>query len=165
VARNRIRRRRQPTMVNHTAPDGPFLAEPNIAYPDAPVAPWVWEAEPATADLTPVRRWTHVSAWATIGLITGLLAVAASLTGLLAPEGIAVGVLSIMICLIGWGSVRRPHVTGHSLVLIGLLTATAAIVIGVLAVTGDFAWPTSNTNEIDRLHTWLNDHWPWLEHR
>jgi hypothetical protein len=90
--------------------------------------------------------------------------VAASLTGLLALEGIAVGVLGIMICLIGWGSVRRPHVTGHSLVLIGLLAATAAIVIGVLAVTGDVGWPTSSTNEIDRLHTWLNDHWPWLEH-
>jgi hypothetical protein len=111
-----------------------------------------------------VRRWTHVSAWATIGLITGLVALATSLTGLLAPEGIAVGVLGIMVCLIGGGSVRRPHVTGHSLVLIGLLTATAAIVIGVLAVTADFGWPTSNTNEIDRLHTWLNDHWPWLEH-
>ena len=61
----------------------------------------------STADLIPKRRWTHVSAWATFGLITGLLAVAASLTGLLAPEGIAVGVLGIMICLIGWGSVRR----------------------------------------------------------
>jgi hypothetical protein len=159
VARNRIRRRRRPT-INRTPPDGTFIAEPNVGRPDAPVAPLVWEAEPATADLTPMRRWTHVSAWATIGLITGLLAVAASLTGLLAPEGIAVGVLGIMICLIGWGAVRRPHVTGHSLVLIGLLTATTAIVIGVLAVTGDFARPTSNTNEIDRLHTWLNDHWP-----
>jgi hypothetical protein len=163
VARNRIRRRRQPT-IDYTAPDGTFLAEPDVGHPDAPVAPWVWGAEPATADLTPMRRWTHVSAWATIGMITGLLAVATSLTGLLAPEGIAVGVLSIMICLIGWGSVRRPHVTGHSLVLIGLLTATAAIVIGVLAVTGDFGWPASSTNEIDRLHTWLNDHWPWLQH-
>jgi hypothetical protein len=105
-----------------------------------------------------------VSAWATIGLITGLVAVAASLTGLLAAEGIAVGVVSMMICLIGWSSVRRPHVTGHSLVLIGLVTAMAAIVIGVLAVTGHFAWPNHHTDEIDRLHTWLNARWPWLEH-
>jgi hypothetical protein len=105
-----------------------------------------------------------VSAWATIGLITGLVAVAASLTGLLAPEGIAVGVFSMMICLIGWRSVRRPHVTEHSLVLIGLLTTMAAIVIGALAITGDFAWPNSDTNETDRLHTWLDEHWPWLEH-
>jgi hypothetical protein len=164
VARNGIRRRRRPA-INHTAPDGPFAAEPDVGRPDAIVAPWVWGDEPVTADPTPTRRWTHVSAWATIGLITGLVAVAASLTGVLAPEGIAVGIVSIMICLIGWRSVRRPHVTGHSLVLIGLLTATAAIAIGVLAITGDFGWPASNTNEVDRLHTWLNAHWPWLEHR
>ena len=163
MAHNGIQRRRRP-VINHTAPDGPFAAEPDIGHRDTVVAPWVWGGEPTTADLTPTRRWTHVSAWATIGLITGLVAVAASLTGLLAAEGIAVGVVSMMICLIGWRFVRRPHVTGHSLVLIGLLTAMAAIVIGVLAVTGDFGWPNHDTNEIDRLHTWLNARWPWLEH-
>jgi lysylphosphatidylglycerol synthetase-like protein (DUF2156 family) len=154
---------RQRPAINHTAPDGPFAAEQDDAYRDGIVAPWVWGGEPVTADLTPRRRWTHVSAWATIGLITGLVAVAASLTGLLAVEGIAVGVISMMICLIGWRSVRRPQVIGHSLVLLGLLTAVAAIVIGVLAVTGDFAWPNHHTNEIDRLHAWLNGRWPWLE--
>ena len=156
-------RRRRPA-IDHTPPDGPFGAEPDVGHRDGIVAPWVWGGEPVTADLTPTRRWTHVSAWATIGLITGIVAVAASLTGLLAAEGIAVGVVSIMICLIGWRSVRRPHVTGHSLVLIGLLAAMAAIVIGVLAVTGDFAWPNHHTNEVDRLHIWLNARWPWLEH-
>ena len=162
VAHNGIRRRRRPA-AGHTAPDGPFAAEPDVGQRDAIVAPWVWGGEPVTADLTP-RRWTHVSAWATIGLITGLVAVAASLTGLLAAEGIAVGVVSMMICLIGWRSVRRPHVTGHSLVLIGLLAAMAAIVIGALAVTGDFSWPNHGINEVERLHTWLNARWPWLEH-
>jgi hypothetical protein len=164
VARNGIRRRRRPA-IDHTPPDGLFAAGPDVGQPNASIAPWAWEDESVTADLTPPRRrWTHVSAWATIGLITGLIAAAASLTGLLAPEGIAVGVFSMMICLIGWRSVRRPHVTGHSLVLIGLLSAMAAIVIGVLALTGDFAWPTSHTNEIDRLHSWLDARWPWLEH-
>jgi hypothetical protein len=163
VAQNGIRRRRRPT-IDHTAPDGPLPAEPDDGNGDGIVAPWVWGGEPETADLTPAPRWTHVSAWATIGLITGLVAVVASLTGLLAAEGIAVGVVSMMICLIGWRCVRRPHVTGHSLVLIGLLTAMAAIVIGVLAVTGHFAWPNHHTDEIDRLHTWLTARWPWLEH-
>ena len=162
MAHNGIGRRGRPA-IDHTAPEGPFAAEPDVGQRDAIVAPWVWGGEPVTADLTPTRRWTHVSAWATIGLITGLVAVAASLTGLLATEGIAVGVVSMMICLIAARFVRRPHVTGHSLVLIGLLTAMAAIVIGVLAVTGDFAWPNHDINEIDRLHTWLNGRWPWLE--
>ena len=162
MARNGIRRRRRPA-INHTGPDGTFAAEPDAGQPDPASPPWAWDHEPVTADLTTPPRWTHVSAWATIGLITGLVAVAASLTGLLAPEGIALGVVSMLICLIGWRSVRRPHVTGHSLVLIGLLSAMAAIVIGVLAITGDFGWPSSDTNEIDRLHTWLDAHWPWLE--
>jgi hypothetical protein len=163
MARNGIRRRRRPA-INDTAADGMFAAEPDVGRPDATTTPWAWDDEPATADLTPTRRRAHVSVWATIGLITGLVAVAASLTGLLAPEGIAVGVLSTLICLIGWRSVRRPHVTGHSLVLIGLLTAMAAIVVGVLAITGDVAWLSSDTNEIERLHTWLDEGWPWLEH-
>lgn len=162
MARNGIRRRRRPA-INHTGPRGTFAAEPDVGQPDPTSPPWAWDHEPVTADLTTPPRWTHVSAWATIGLITGLVAVAASLTGLLAPEGIALGVVSMLICLIGWRSVRRPHVTGHSLVLIGLLSAMAAIVIGVLAITGDFPWPSSDTNEIDRLHTWLDAQLPWLE--
>jgi hypothetical protein len=126
--------------------------------------PWGWGDDAATSDLTPPRRrWTHVSAWATIGLITGLVAVVASLTGLLAPEGVALGVLSMIICLVGWRSVRRTHVTGHSLVLIGLLAALAAIVIGVLAITGDIAWFTTDSDQVGRLHAWLDQHWPWLE--
>ena len=163
MAHNGVRRRRRPA-INHTAPDDPFPPEPDDRQQDGIVEPWVWGGEPVTADLTPPRRWTRVSAWATIGLITGLLAVAASLTGLLAAEGIAVGLISMIICLIAARFVRRPHLTGHSLVLIGLLTAMAAIVIGVLAVTGHFAWPNYHTNEIDRLHTWLTARWPWLKH-
>ena len=162
MARNGFRRRRQP-VINHTGPDGTFAAEPDVGHRDTATPSWAWDDEPVTADLTTPRRWTHVSAWATIGLITGLVAVAASLTGLLAAEGIAVGVVGVLISLVGWRSVRRPHVTGHSLVLIGLLTAMAAIVIGVLAITGDFAWPSSDTNEIERLHAWLDARWPWLE--
>jgi hypothetical protein len=34
----------------------------------------------------------------------------------------------------------------------------------VLAITGDVAWLSSDTNEIERLHTWLDEGWPWLEH-
>ena len=163
MAHNGVGRRRRPA-INPAAPEDTFAGEPDVGHRDAIVAPWVWGGEPVTADLTPTPRWTHVSAWATIGLITGLLAVAASLTGLLAAEGIAVGLVSMMICLVGSRFVRRPHVTGHSLVLIGLLTAMTAIVIGVLAVTGDFAWPNHHTDEIVRLHTWLNARWPWLQH-
>jgi hypothetical protein len=39
----------------------------------------------------------------------------------------------------------------------------SARIAGVLAVTGEFAWPNDYTNEIDRVHTWLNAQWRWLE--
>jgi hypothetical protein len=36
-------------------------------------------------------------------------------------------------------------------------------VIGVLAMTGEFTWPNSDTNEIDRVHDWLDDNLSWLD--
>ncbi|GAA4707402.1 hypothetical protein [Phytohabitans rumicis] len=116
-----------------------------------------------TADLGfPQYQWTHVSTSATLGLITGILALVASLTGLLAPQGAALGVVSVVICLVGLRAVDKPYVTGHGLVVLGLLAAVAAIVIGLVAMTGEFTWPNSGTNEVDRVHDWLDEKWSWL---
>jgi hypothetical protein len=76
----------------------------------------------------PQRRWVHVSTWATTGLIIAVLAAGATLTGLLAPVGVALGALAAVTCLIGFWAVRRPNVTGHGLVWIGLAVAVAAVV-------------------------------------
>jgi hypothetical protein len=116
-----------------------------------------------TADLgLPQYRWAHVSKSATLGLITGIMALGASLTGLLAPQGAALGVLSVVICLVGLRAVDKPYVTGHGLVVLGLFAAVAAILIGLVAMTGEFNWPNSGTNEVDRVHDWLDENWSWL---
>lgn len=123
------------------------------------------EAEPVTADLGPplTAARPRVSMWATIGLVTGIAALAASLTGLLAPAGLALGLLGMVICLASFGAVRRPEVTGHSLVVLGLLAAVAAGAIAVLAMSGQFTWPNAEVNEVERVHTWMNERWSWLE--
>ncbi|OLB81062.1 MAG: hypothetical protein AUI14_04745 [Actinobacteria bacterium 13_2_20CM_2_71_6] len=52
----------------------------------------------------PAPRFVRVSMLATFGLVVGLVALAATLTGLLAPVGAAVGVLSAGTCR-GWTAV------------------------------------------------------------
>src|SRR5262245_13601048 len=70
--------------------------------------------------------WAHVSFTATLSLIAGTLAVAATLTGLLAPLGFAAGVVAVILGLISIAGVGRPHVTGHGVVLTGLAFGVVA---------------------------------------
>lgn len=118
-----------------------------------------------TADLGPpaASRRPRTSASATAGLLTGVVALAASVTGVLAPLGLPLGLLGAVICLASFAAVRHPHVTGRGLAILGLLAAVTAGVIAVLAISGEFAWPNSGTNEVDRVHDWMNERWSWLE--
>jgi hypothetical protein len=43
-----------------------------------------------------------------------------------------------------------------------VLCGLAAVALVVLAMTGDFSWPNSKTDQISRWHTWLVAHWSWL---
>jgi hypothetical protein len=132
--------------------------------PDVADQGWFDQVAEATLDLgSPERSRAHVSALATFALVTGVVALAATLTGLLAPQGLALGVLSLVVGMFALVPLGRPNVTGHSLVVIGLISAVAAIALGAAAMTGEFTWPNSDTNEVDRVHTWLNERWSWLE--
>ena len=119
-------------------------------------------AEPVTEPVTDSKRWAHVSGMATLSLIVGTLAVAATLTGLLAPLGFAAGVAAILIGIIALYAVRRPGVTGHTLVGLGVLFGLVAIVLSVLAMNDSVSWLSSKTDEIATVHNWLNDHMHWL---
>lgn len=118
--------------------------------------------EPVPAPVAEAKRWAHVSGTATLSLIVGTLAVAATLTGLLAPVGFAAGVLAILIGIIALYFVRRPGVTGHTLIGLGVLFGLVAIVLSVLAMTDSVSWLSSKTDEIGTVHNWLNDHMHWL---
>jgi hypothetical protein len=118
--------------------------------------------EPVPEPVTDSKRWAHVSGMATLALIVGTLAVAATLTGLLAPLGFAAGVAAILIGIIALYAVRRPGVTGHTLVGLGVLFGLVAIVLSVLAMNDSVSWLSSKTDEIATVHNWLNDHMHWL---
>jgi hypothetical protein len=103
-------------------------------------------------------RWARVSALATLGLIVGLVALGTTLTGLLAPVGVAVGVVGGAISAGGLVGASRRGVTGHSAALLGLLFSIAAITLGILAIGGYLPWLDSHTDEVARLRDWLNTH-------
>jgi hypothetical protein len=118
--------------------------------------------EPVAEPVADTKRWAHVSGLATLSLIIGTLAVAATLTGLLAPLGFAAGVLAILVGIIALYVVRRPGVTGHTLVGLGVLFGLVAIVLSVLAMNNSLSWLSSDTDQIATVHNWLNDHMHWL---
>lgn len=145
-------RYRSPVLNRHRAP----------VLPDTRPEP-VDTTEPDTT-VEPVQRqgWAHVSALATLSLVVGVGAVGATLTGLLAPVGFAGGVLAVALGLIAMMGVRRPAVTGHSLVGLGVIFGLAAIALSVIAMTHQVSWLSSDTDEVARLSTWLDNHITWL---
>jgi hypothetical protein len=108
------------------------------------------------------QRWAHVSSAATFSLIVAVGAIAATLTGLLAPLGFAGGILAVLLGLAAFTGVRRSGVTGHSLVTLGIVLGLAAIVLSVLAMGHQISWLDSRTDEVARLHNWLNNHMHWM---
>ena len=113
---------------------------------------------PATSQMP-----SRVSIWAAGGALIAVVAICATVTGLLAPVGAAIGVVATLASLIGLRTTSR-HLAGHGLAIVGVLLGLAAIVIGAFAVTRHYAWPNSTVDEIARWHSWLVARWPWLSH-
>jgi hypothetical protein len=107
--------------------------------------------------------WAHVSGMATLSLILGVAALAAALTGLLATEGVALGVIGGAVAAGGLVGASRRGVTGHSLAFLGLVTSLGAILLGILAITGELSWLNSKTDEVAKAHDWLVAQLPWLK--
>jgi hypothetical protein len=106
---------------------------------------------------------SRVSIWAAGGALIAVVAICATVTGLLAPVGAAIGVVATLASLIGLRTTSR-HLAGHGLAIVGVFVGLAAIVIGAFAVTRHYAWPNSTVDEIARWHSWLVARWPWLSH-
>lgn len=124
---------------------------------------WPGAAPPGEAVPTEVRpARVRVSLMATLGLIISVVALCATLTGLLAPEGLALGVLGFLFSVGGLVAAGRPGVAGHTVATLGILFGLAAAALAGLAMTGDFTWPNSKTNYVSEWHDWLVAHWSWL---
>ncbi|WP_433614764.1 hypothetical protein ACQP2P_09510 [Dactylosporangium sp. CA-139114] len=112
----------------------------------------------------PVRQApARVSLLATFGVILGVAGVAAALTGLLAPWAIPVGALGLLFSFGGIIAGVRPNVAGRGLGTLGVLISGAAVVFGILAMTGQVSWLDSNADQVARLNDWLDTQLPWMK--
>src|SRR5690242_21313752 len=67
------------------------------SFPTRRSSDLIWTVADAAPPVPPVR----VSFWATVGLILSLVALCATLTGLLAPEGLALAVIGLLASILG----------------------------------------------------------------
>lgn len=98
----------------------------------------------------------RASLLATLGLIVSVVGAAFVLTGTLAGYGIALGAFGAVCSVLGLIATRRRHVAGTTDALIGVLVGLAAVVLGVVAFTGQFDWPTTDGDWVARLREWLD---------
>ncbi|MEU5787645.1 thrombospondin [Micromonospora purpureochromogenes] len=98
----------------------------------------------------------RASLLATLGLIVSVVGALFVLTGTLAGYGIAVGAAGAVLSVLGLMATRRRHVAGKTDALIGILLGLAAVVVGVVAMTGQFDWPTADGEWVSRFREWLD---------
>ncbi|GGM28847.1 MULTISPECIES: hypothetical protein [Micromonospora] len=98
----------------------------------------------------------RASLLATVGLVVSVAGALFVLTGTLAGYGIGLGALGAVVAVLGLIATRRRHVAGKTDALIGMLVGLAAVVIGVLAMTGQFEWPTTDGDTVLRFREWLD---------
>ncbi|MEV4758323.1 DUF308 domain-containing protein [Micromonospora sp. NPDC049559] len=108
---------------------------------------------PATVPAGPRPR---TSLLATLGLIFGVSGALFVLTGALAGYGIALGAVAVLLSAGGMSATGRRHVAGKADAMIGLLLGLGAIVVGVLALTGQTDWPNTDTDAVSRFREWLD---------
>ncbi|MEU7971207.1 thrombospondin [Micromonospora sp. NPDC049089] len=112
----------------------------------------------ATTPEPPVTRGPkpRASLLATLGLIVSVVGATFVLTGTLAGYGIGLGAFGAVLSVLGLMATRRRHVAGKTDALFGVLIGLAAVVIGVLAMTGQFDWPTTDGDWVQRFREWLD---------
>ncbi|MEO3771955.1 thrombospondin [Micromonospora sp. B9E7] len=98
----------------------------------------------------------RASLLATLGLIVSVAGALFVLTGTLAGYGIGLGAFGAVLAVLGLMATRRRHVAGKTDALFGVLIGLAAVVIGVLAMTGQFDWPTTDGDWVQRFREWLD---------
>jgi len=98
----------------------------------------------------------RASLLATMGLICAVAAVMLVLSGPLLGYGIGVAVLALILSLSGIHATGRRHVAGKSDALIGMVLSLAAIVVGVLALTGSLSWLGTDMQPVNSLREWLD---------
>ncbi|WP_232234123.1 sulfite exporter TauE/SafE family protein [Micromonospora chokoriensis] len=130
-----------PVTTDRVSTDRPVDPTPGVSTPEPPV----------TRGPKP-----RASLLATLGLIVSVAGAFFVLTGTLAGYGIGVGAFGAVLSVLGLMATRRRHVAGKTDALFGVLIGLAAVVIGVLAMTGQFDWPTTDGDWVQRFREWLD---------
>lgn len=128
------------------------LGEPGLG--DRGTAERTQTAEPDIVE--PAGPRPRASTLATLSLIIGVAAAGFVLTGTLAGYGIGLGGLAVLLAIGGVSATARRHVAGRSDALLGLALGLGAVIVGVLAMTGQFAWPTTDGDTVVRFREWLD---------
>ncbi|SIR63174.1 DUF308 domain-containing protein [Micromonospora avicenniae] len=121
--------------------DRPVDADAGRIEPDRPAA------------LGPKPR---ASLLATLGLVVAVAGALFVLTGTLAGYGIGLGAIGAALSVLGLIATRRRHVAGKTDALFGIALGLAAVVAGVLAMTGLFDWPSTDGDWVQRFREWLD---------
>ncbi|WP_433126956.1 thrombospondin [Micromonospora sp. CA-240977] len=132
---------RRPDPTDRVTTDRPVDPTPGVTTPEPPV----------TRGPKP-----RASLLATLGLIVSVAGALFVLTGTLAGYGIGLGAFGAVLAVLGLMATRRRHVAGKTDALFGVLIGLAAVVIGVLAMTGQFDWPTTDGDWVQRFREWLD---------
>lgn len=113
----------------------------------------------AAADRAHARART--SALASTGLVLAVVATLAVATGALVVLGVIVGILAVLFAIGGLSATGRSYsfLAGRTEAIVGLLLATGAIVVGVLAIAGVLPGLGTDTNQVEQLRDLLPD---WL---
>ncbi|MFG3699938.1 thrombospondin [Micromonospora sp. NPDC047620] len=98
----------------------------------------------------------RASLLATLGLVVGVAGALFVLTGTLAGYGIGLGAVGAVLAVLGLVATRRRHIAGKTDALLGIAFGLGAVVLGVLAMTGQFDWPTTDGDWVGRLREWLD---------
>jgi len=109
------------------------------------------DAQPTLRDKKP-----RASLMATLGLILGVASALLVLSGPLLGYGIILAVLALVVSVAGVFATRRRHVAGKSDALLGMVLSLAAIVVGVLALTGSLSWLGTDMQPVNSLREWLD---------
>lgn len=119
-------------------------------------------APPAPPVAVPVESGPRprTSMMATIGLVLSIGAAALVLTGLLAGYGIAVAAVAFLISAAGFVATRHRHVAGKFDALIGMLAGAAALILGIMAVTGELSWLGTDASTVGPAREWLDAQFP-----
>ncbi|HEU4349615.1 MAG TPA: hypothetical protein VFR35_17705 [Actinoplanes sp.] len=104
----------------------------------------------------PVGPKPRASLLATLGLVLGVASALLVLSGPLLGYGIGLAVLALILSLSGIHATGRRHVAGKSDALLGMVLALAAIVVGVLALTGSLSWLGTDMQPVNSVRDWLD---------